>query len=188
MIIKKSESGKAVMLLLQQHREIFIPGNIRVADLSGPNGVPDGKIGPEDRTVLGSLQATWQGGLTNRFSYKGFNLDVVLFGRVGGMLVSTLYQVNQSNPYNTLEGRRNGPEVDYWTPSNPTNAYPRPGQSAVPVYGSTLGYFDATFMKIRSINLGYQLPQKWLGNTGIFFCEGLCNGSKPVQSFFLTVC
>lgn len=168
----------------------YLPGNIKVADIAGPpvNGVPsnvpDGKIDANDRTVLGSLQAKWQGGLTSRFTYKGLSLDVVLFGRVGGMLVSTLYQSNVSNPFNTLEGRRNGPVVDYWTDSNPTNAYPKPGQSNNPIFGSTLGYFDATYMKIRTINLGYTLPASWLGKTGISSLKVYVQAQNPFKAFF----
>jgi TonB-linked SusC/RagA family outer membrane protein len=157
----------------------FKPGNIKVEDRN-----TNGKIDADDRMVLGSLQPKWQGGLTNRFSYKGFNLDVILFAKVGGMLVSTLYQANSSNPFNTLEGRRNGPKVDYWTPENPTNAYPRPGQAQQPVYGSTLGYFDATYMKIRSINLSYNLPSAWLDKSGIGGIRIYAQAQNPFKAFF----
>jgi TonB-dependent starch-binding outer membrane protein SusC len=162
----------------------FKPGNIRVADISGPAGVPDGKIDANDRTIIGSLQPSWQGGMTNRFSYKGFDLSVVLFGRVGGTLVSSLYQAYQSNPFNTLEGRRNGPLVDYWTTTNPTNAYPAPGQAQQPNFGSTLGYFDATYMKIRSINFGYTFPSTMLGKTGISSLRLYVTAQNPFTAFF----
>jgi TonB-linked SusC/RagA family outer membrane protein len=157
----------------------FKPGNIKVADLDG-----NGKIDANDRSVIGSLQPKWQGGVTSRMSYKGFNLDVVAFAKIGGMLVSTLYQANSSNPFNTLEGRRNGPKVDYWTPENPTNAYPRPGQAQQPVYGSTLGYFDATYMKIRTITLGYNFPQAWLDKTGIGTLRVYAQAANPFKAFF----
>lgn len=157
----------------------FKPGNIKVEDRDG-----NGKIDAEDRMVLGSLQPKWQGGITSRFSYGGFNLDVVMFGKVGGMLVSTLYQANQGNPFNTLEGRRNGPKVDYWTPENPTNAYPRPGQAQQPVYGSTLGYFDASYMKIRAINLSWNMPQAWLEKTRLGGVRIYAQAQNPFKAFF----
>jgi TonB-linked SusC/RagA family outer membrane protein len=156
----------------------FRPGNIRVEDINA-----DGKIDASDRTVLGSLQPKWQGGLTSRFSYKGVSLDVVMFAKIGGMLVSTLYQANANNPYNTLEGRRNGPKVDYWTPDNPTNAYPRPGQAQQPVYGSTLGYFDATYMKVRAINLSYTLPAALLTKTGLNSVRIYAQAINPFKAF-----
>ncbi|MDP4292491.1 MAG: SusC/RagA family protein, partial [Bacteroidota bacterium] len=54
--------------------------------------------------------------------------------------------------------------VDYWTPENPTNAYPRPdskiSRAALP-FATTLGYKDGSFLKIRNITLGYTLPVHW---------------------------
>jgi len=156
------------------------PGQIKIADLNG-NGIAD----QGDRTILGSTQPLWQGGMTNRFSFKGFDLSVVLFGRVGGKLVSTLYQGNASFPINSLEGRRNGPDVDYWTPENPTNNYPRPGSIGNDNrYGSTMGYFDASFLKIRSINLGYRLPASVLGKSGISSARVYVTANNPFQAFF----
>jgi hypothetical protein len=157
----------------------FLPGEIKVKDQDG-----GGVINGEDRIILGSTQAKWAGGMTNRFTYKGFDLSVVMFWRVGGMLVSNLYQANISNPINSLEGRRNGPKVDYWTPTNPTNAYPRPGFGQVPDYGSTLGYFDATFLKIRTITLGYNLPSNWLGKTGISTLHLYVQAQNPFKAFY----
>jgi len=135
------------------------PGYIRFADLN-----KDNKIDPnKDRTVLGSGQATWQGGLTNRFSYKGFDLSFVLYARMGGLLVSQVYQ-----PYaaylSILNARRNNVKVDYWTPANPTNKFPSPaGMLASGAIGlTTLGYYDASFIKMRSINFGYSFNAKLL--------------------------
>ena len=169
----------------------FEPGEIKIRDQitvdTNNDGVPDatdGIIDAEDRVVLGSPQPKWAGGMTNSFSYKGFDLSFVLFWKVGGTLVSTFYQANQSNPINSLEGRRNGPDVDYWTPNNPTNAYPQPGTGQQPDYGSTLGYFDASFLKVRSINLGYDLPPAWFGESGISSLRVYVRAQNPFRALF----
>jgi len=107
-----------------------------------------------------------------------------MFWKVGGMLVSNFYQANISNPINTLEGRRNGPKVDYWTPTNPTNKYPRPGLAQVPDFGSTLGYFDASYMKIRSIMLGYNIPNSLLQKAGIGSLRLYVQAQNPFTAFF----
>jgi len=137
------------------------PGEIKVADLAGrdANGNlvsgADGKINADDRKILGSDVPNWTGGMTNRFYYKGFDLSVFLYTRQGGMIRSLFH----SN-YNNLFGRYNNLDVDYWTPNNPTNAYPRPNQNQeFPVYGSSLTYFDGSFVKVRNITFGYTLPQ-----------------------------
>ena len=53
-------------------------------------------------------------------------------------------------------GRYNNLAVDYWTPTNPTNAYPRPTISQErPTNNSTLLLFDGSFVKLRNVSLGY---------------------------------
>jgi TonB-linked SusC/RagA family outer membrane protein len=155
------------------------------SDGDGVKDTGDGVINADDRVILGSTQPQWSGGLTNRMSYKGFDFNFVLFWRVGGMLVSNFYQGNASNPINSLESRTNGPDVDYWTPTNPTNKYPRPGlASQVPDYGSTMGYFDATYMKVRSIQLGYTLPSPVLSKLGLSSLYVYAQVQNPFKAFF----
>jgi TonB-linked SusC/RagA family outer membrane protein len=137
-----------------------LPGQLHLADLSGPEGTPDGVINELDRSVIGDQQAKWQAGMTNRFSYKGIELSIVAFMRYGGTLLSYLHAPNGAYLTN-LNGQRNGLDVDYWTPTNPTNEFPAPSASlpgGAASAWSTLAYYDATFIKIRSISLGYTIP------------------------------
>ncbi len=92
------------------------------------------------------------GGLSSTWEYKNFDLSVVTYFRIGGTIISTLHMPNDY--LNRLDGRRNQIKVDYWTPDNPTNKYPQPRKDPG-AYTNTLGYFDGTFLKVRSINLGY---------------------------------
>jgi TonB-dependent starch-binding outer membrane protein SusC len=138
-----------------------LPGQLKIADLSGPEGIPDGVFTEEfDRTVIGDQQADWQGGITNRFTYKGFDLSFVTFARYGGLLMSYLHAPNGAYLTNN-NGLRNGLDVEYWTPENRSNWFPAPN-SLLPGGAanswSTLGYYDASFVRVRSINLGYTIP------------------------------
>lgn len=153
-------------------------GDIRVEDVNG-----DSVITADDRTIIGTTTPDWELGWTNRVSYKNFDLSVVMYYRKGGTLVSTLYQANLQAPYNSLEGRRNGPDVNYWTPDNPSNEYPRTGDQQ-PVYGSTLAYFDATFMKVRTISLGYTLPESILDKVGVSSARAYVSVNNPFKAFF----
>jgi hypothetical protein len=66
------------------------------------------------------------------------------------------------------QSRQNQLKVDYWTPENPTNAFPQPDASlGAPLYSSTLAYMDGSFIKCRSINLGYNVPSDFLGKVGV---------------------
>ena len=70
-----------------------------------------------------------------------------------------------------LSGRRGQIDVDYWTEDNTDAKYPKPGgimSSDNPKYGTTLGYFDAGYLKIRAITLGYDFAKlKAVKNFGI---------------------
>jgi TonB-linked SusC/RagA family outer membrane protein len=136
------------------------PGQIKVADVDG-NGV----INPTDRVIIGSRQPRFEAGLTNRFRFKGFDLTVVALTRVGATVVDPV--LFGPTYYTTNTGRRNQLNLNYWTPTNPSNNYPEPDQSARanewPTYSSTLGYRDGTFLKVRSIDLGYTIPAAWAG-------------------------
>ncbi|RYC71176.1 SusC/RagA family TonB-linked outer membrane protein [Spirosoma sordidisoli] len=136
-------------------------GEIKVEDNNGRaadgtlTGKPDGKINADDRVIIGSQVPEFTAGMTNRFSFKGFDLSFFLFARVGSTIRSGFH-----TSFNSLAGRYNNLDVDYWTPNNPTNEFPRPNQSQeAPVFQSTLQYFSGSFLKVRNINIGYNIPE-----------------------------
>ena len=119
------------------------------------NGVPTRQIGEDDREVM-SMEPDLIGGFNTTVGYKGFDLTVIGAFQIGGKLISAIHSAN--GYLNMLTGRRGQLDVDYWTESNTGAKYPKPGgiQSGDnPKYGSTLGYFDAGYLKIRAITLGY---------------------------------
>jgi len=131
------------------------------------NGKPTRAIGTADRQIL-DVDPDFSGGFNTRVAYKGFDLGIVGFFRKGGILFSTIHG---SNGYlNLLSGRRNNINVDYWTPNNTGAKYPKPGgivSSDNPKYGSTLSYFDGSFLKIRTITLGYDFNRSIIKNNNI---------------------
>ncbi|MDM8161438.1 TonB-dependent receptor [Labilibaculum sp. K2S] len=130
------------------------------------DGIPTRKIGPEDLQVM-DLEPDFQGGFNTRVAYKGFDFSLVGAFQHGGTLISTLY--SSGGYLNMLTGRRGNVDVDYWTPDNTSAKYPLPGGSQSgdnPKYGSTLGYFDASYVKIRSLSLGYNFSQKIIEAAG----------------------
>ena len=119
------------------------------------NGNPTRQIGPDDREIM-SLEPDLVGGFNTTVAYKGFDLTVIGSFQIGGKLISAIHS---SNGYlNMMSGRRNNLDVDYWTEQNTGAKYPKPGgiqSSDNPKYGSTLGYFNAGYLKFRAITLGY---------------------------------
>lgn len=132
------------------------------------NGEPVRAIGPEDRQVI-DLEPDFLGGFNTRVAYKGFDLNVVGAFQRGGILISTLHSA--SGYLNMLSGRRNNVDVDYWTPENTDADYPAPGgitSGDNPEHGETLAQFDASYLKVRTLTLGYNFSQSnWLQNAGI---------------------
>lgn len=129
--------------------ESKVPGEIKLKDQNG-----DGVITDDDRIILGTDTPDYYGGITNTFNYKGWDLSFFFYFRQGQMIRSRFHDSN-----NALFGRYNNLDVDYWTPDNPTNASPRPNENQErPRNGSTLSYFDGSYLKLRNLQLGYNLP------------------------------
>ena len=131
------------------------------------DGTPVRAIGPDDRQIQ-DTNPDFQGGFNTRLAYKNFDLTAVGAFQSGGTLISTLY--GSSGYLNMLSGRRGNVDVDYWTPQNTSADYPNPAgikSGDNPKYGSTLGYFDGSFLKIRTITLGYNFEDEFLEKLGV---------------------
>lgn len=118
------------------------------------DGTPTRAIGAADRQIM-DMQPDFQGGFNTRLAYKGFDLSVVGTFKSGGLVIATPYGAN--GYLNILSGRRGQIQADYWTPENTDAKYPKPGGIGgdQPKYLNSLSYFDASFVKIRTISLGY---------------------------------
>ncbi|RTZ49343.1 hypothetical protein EJ377_01395 [Chryseobacterium arthrosphaerae] len=84
------------------------------------------------------------------------------------VLISSIY--GSAGYLNRLTGRGNNVDVDYWTEENPDVRYPKPGgllSGDNPKYASTLALFDASFVKIRTITLGYNFNKNALSSLGV---------------------
>lgn len=141
------------------------PGDIKIEDVN-----KSGSIDAADRQVIGDFQPDFVAGLTNSFQYKNFDLSFTMFGRFGQTVVVTYLTADggaNGHPF-FMNSRVNQYKVNYWTPDNPTNEFPQPDASRDALqYTSTLSYRDGSFIKLRTINLGYNLPSTLLNRFGI---------------------
>jgi hypothetical protein len=141
------------------------PGDIKIEDLNNDNAIT-----AADRQVIGTFQPKLVAGLTNHFEYKNFDLNFVLFGRFGQTAVVTYLSADGGSAGYPFFGnsRVEQLKVNYWTPTNPTNDFPEPdagrdGQN----FTSTLTYRDGSFIKIRTIDLGYNISSKLLNRAKV---------------------
>lgn len=137
------------------------PGSVKFKDLNN-----DGTINELDRDIIGNTTPDFIGGLTNTFNYKGWDLQV-FFQFSYGSDVLNLNRVELSSPTGS---RQNGflALLDQWTPSNTdtnihTYVYDR--NFGRPINGtriSDLYVEDASFLRLKTISLGYTIPKKFM--------------------------
>lgn len=148
-----------------------------------PDGSPTRAINASDRQII-ETDPDFQGGFNTSLTYKGFDFSAVGAFKSGGILVSTLYGGNSY--LNLLNGRRSNVDVDYWTPDNRDAEFPNPRgirSGDNPKYMSTMGYFDASYVKIRALTLGYTLDEKLMKSLGIERLRLYCTAQNPFVFF-----
>jgi len=140
----------------------YEPGDIKYKDISGPQGKPDGKISPEyDRVVLGSSIPRYTYAFKGDLQYKNidFSFSVQGVGKCKGYLTGTArhaFQDMAAYPQKIHLQRYN---VE--TNPDPNAAYPRLTYN-VSFNQSTFSTYwleDATYLRLKNIQLGYTLPQ-----------------------------
>ena len=67
-----------------------VVGSVRYRDISGPNGVPDGKITEADRVHMGHPQPSCTYGMTNSFKYKNWTASFLITAQTGGKIYGAL--------------------------------------------------------------------------------------------------
>ncbi|MDQ3277451.1 MAG: SusC/RagA family TonB-linked outer membrane protein, partial [Bacteroidota bacterium] len=142
-------------------------GGWKYKDISGPNGKPDGRITPDDRTFIGNPHPKFVMGLNLGFNYKNFDFATFLYWKAGGEIANyTRYWTD----FNTFQGNRTRRVLyESWTPENKNALLPRitsndavSGQVPVDYYIEPGGY-----LWMRNLQLGYTLPQQLLTRFGI---------------------
>lgn len=145
------------------------PGDIRWKDVSGPVGVPDGRIDTHDKTQMGSPYPDFFYGMTNRFSYGNFSLSVSLTGSYGNEILAEAYRSNANTRGRMKQVIRN---LNYWkSEEDPGDGMtPRPNDG--PKGGnreqwSQFHLMDGSYLRINNINFGYQIPKSIVERYGL---------------------
>lgn len=126
------------------------------------------KIDANDRTILGNYQPNFTWGLTNTFSYRGFDFSFMLTGAQGGEIM------NQNARFlGEFNGNRNvyASVANYWrSDAEPGDGMtPKPRTVSTGVRGQSTSYWveDASFVRIKNIRLGYTFPVKLIQQIGL---------------------
>lgn len=131
-----------------------VPGELRIEDVNG-----DGRIDPEDRTIIGRADPDFYGGMSNSFAYGPFNVDALLNFSVGNDVVnaSNAFLLNSTGQLNERVE-----VLNRWTPQNTDTDIPRANANRRTLLYSTL-VEDGSYLRLQALTLSYELPQAWIG-------------------------
>jgi len=143
------------------NRSLQQPGDPKYKDING-----DGLVNNDDLTIIGNPNPIHTGGFNNNFTYKNFDLNVFLQWSYG----NDIYNANRVN----LEGgtpvglnvNQLATYADRWTLTNPSNQYYRVNANGTRVTSSRV-VEDGSFLRLKTVQLGYTLPKQLLQRIGI---------------------
>lgn len=131
------------------------PGDLKIKDVNG-----DGIISDADRTFVNGKYPSFQYTANLGLNWKNFDFSAMLYGSQGQKIY-----VNGWGAEPFRQGSL--PTTDWrnrWTPSNPTNTMPKiymaDGYAPVQGYPSTYFLKDASFLRMKNLQLGYTLPTR----------------------------
>jgi TonB-linked SusC/RagA family outer membrane protein len=143
---------------IQFANENTAPGDLKYADISGPEGIPDGVVNDDDRTVIGNPNPDLLINFNGSMEYKGFDFNFLLQGVSG---VDRLLMGNGNLPMPDNRSNALSYWINRWTPEMPSANLPRVGgQNNTRV--SSFYVQDASYLRLKNIELGYSLPKKVL--------------------------
>ncbi len=146
---------EGVPYLTEYKRDQIKPGDAKYMDING-----DGKITEADRTIIGCGQPIHTGGFGNTLTYRNFDLNFFFAWSYGNDVLNAnrlIFESGASRELNQLSSY-----VDRFDAvKNPTSDIPRPYANGTMLYSSRV-VEDASYLRLKSISLGYNLPAKVL--------------------------
>ncbi len=149
----KSEDGTLIQPLAE-------PGDIKFVDVSGADGVPDGKIDDNDRTMIGDPSPDYILGFSFDLKYKGFDFSVVTQGEFGKQIAMGFmhnFRSPKSNYHQDYLNRWHGEGTSNYWPRVTNNTEGNGNWT----YMNDLLLSDGDYLKISNVTIGYDFKQLW---------------------------
>ena len=136
----------------------FKEGFFEIIDNDGIEG-----ISPDDRVIYGNTDPNYRFGIINTFRYKNLSISGFVNSVQGG---NNWYLGDNIalNPNSFFPDRANMVDIDYWTPTNPSNSVPAINYS--PLYAHRFDQ-DRSFVRLQDVTIAYNLKDSFLKKTGL---------------------
>lgn len=130
----------------------YAPGELKIRDVN-----EDSRITDEDKTIIGDANPDFTGGMTNTFTYKGFQLNVLCQWVVGNDIMSIQHLMNQRLVlgYNATQDWYD----TRWSEQAPSRTEPRAGYDVRAYPDVSYQVFKGSFFRINNVSLSYSLPR-----------------------------
>jgi hypothetical protein len=148
-----------------------IPGDRRFKDISGPDGIPDGKITEKDRVNLGNGLPKYMYGGTINISFKSFDFTLFLQGQGGNKIVNNnrrhLYDLRNYNGQGVQNVAKD--MLNRWTGPGTSTTVPRVAYFGTPGNNLFSDFYveDGGFLRCRNLQLGYTIPLDFSRRFGV---------------------
>lgn len=134
------------------HQAALKPGQIKLVDRNN-----DGKLGDEDKVLIGSKDPAFILGFNNTLRYKNFDFNIYFYGEINKWCAASYYDSWASNAYLLNQGRNQSKGfIDKWSHDNQNTKNP----SLLDSDYDNGDYWlkKVSFIRCRNITLGYTIP------------------------------
>lgn len=144
-------------------------GDAQFKDISGPDGVPDGALTPDDRSIIGYGKENFTLNMANTINYKGFSMYILFTGTFSGgkdKYGIPYGMASNNDAYYTATGflTRNILDHPFWTAENQSETYPRYDYYDTNRFLALQAYGN---VRLQNVNLSYTFDNQLLRRYGI---------------------
>lgn len=132
------------------------PGGLKYADING-----DGIIDAEDRTIIGNPHPDFVYSFNLNTTYKNFDFMMYFYGSQG----NDLYEATRYfTDFGVFKGQKSVRLLDAWSPTNTGSEIPSLANDASGYEYASSSYYiqDGSFLKLKNLQLGYNIPTERL--------------------------
>lgn len=150
-------------------RNSISPGDIKFRDING-----DLVVDANDYAIIGRGQPIHTGGFNNTFRYKGLELTVFFQWSYGNDIINANRYIFEGNMFGRTHLNQFASYENRWTPDNTDTSIPRAGFGgsgpSTPTGANSRVIEDGSFLRLKTLSLGYSLPQLWAKKLGVKSC------------------